>query len=100
MNDSVCYSHTINFVTRKIDINKMKSNKIVVLLNNVIQHISQNRAKELLSNYYLLAEMPYFRLLSNQIAFFQSQSSTFAAIEQLKRKIKTHGRHLHSYSFL
>ncbi len=70
MNDSVCYSHTINFVTRKIDINKMKSNKIVLLLNNVIQHISPNRTNKFLTTHYLPMEISYFRLLSNQIVFF------------------------------
>lgn len=70
MNDSVCYSHTINFVTRKIDINKMKNNKMIVLLNNVIQHISPNRVKKFLTMYYLPMEISYFRLLSNQIVLF------------------------------
>lgn len=70
MNDSVCYSHTINFVTRKIDINKMKNNKMIVLLNNVIQHISKNRVKKFLTMHYLPMEISYFRLLSNQIVLF------------------------------
>lgn len=91
MNDSVCYSHTIIFVRRKLGINQMKNNILSVLLNNVIQHVNSNK-----KNDFTLLHI----IKQSEYQLSEGKGLLLYPLNHLNSNQPTYGRHLYSHSFL